>query len=215
MTVVTVVLAAGRGRRMGGPKALLAWPAADPAEGGDKSIPLACAHALARLGAESARVIIVTRSDIAEQLQRHRSGAVAAVELVVSLAADALGPAGSIAAAARHLHQLDLTEPIVLLTPVDCPPATPATVAALLEPLSSDSRLLAVRPQFAGRRGHPVALRWQLLQRYLDGPPQPLRDVLRSLAERTCSVEVDDPQVLQDLDTQQQLGRTPRFFGPL
>ena len=209
MNVVSVVLAAGRGRRLGGPKALLAW-AVDGSE-----VPLAWAHAQARLAADSQRVLIVTRADIASQLQRHAPGPSDAVDLVISSAADALGPAGSIAAAAQHMAQLQLTEPVAVLTPVDCPPATFATVAALLAPLSSDSTLLAVRPQHGGRRGHPVALRWPLLQRYLQGPPLPLRDVLRALPDRSCSVEVADPQVLLDLDTEEQLGRALRFFGSL
>src|SRR5262245_22162403 len=56
--VITVVLAAGKGERLGGPKALLAWPSPDRA-GSDH--PLAIAHADARLAAESERVLIVTR----------------------------------------------------------------------------------------------------------------------------------------------------------
>jgi CTP:molybdopterin cytidylyltransferase MocA len=173
----------------------LAWPSA----GGE--VPLAAAHVAAR--AESERVLVVVRDDVARILARHlpERG-----ELVVSRADDALGPAGSIAAAAPRVDE----DAIALVTPVDCPPASDGVVRALLDAMG-EAGALAARPCHAGRRGHPVALAGSVLARYRD-EALPLRAVLAALGARVRDVEVDDPAVLDDLDTPADLGRAPRFF---
>ncbi|XYH94417.1 NTP transferase domain-containing protein [Sorangium sp. So ce1128] len=211
MKVITIVLAAGAGKRLGGPKALLAWPAA--MKGGPER-PLAIAHAEARLAAESARVLVVVRSSVFHALLAHvRPG----VDLVSWTAPDDLGPAGSLAVAAPRIGDADA----VVVTPVDVPPASAATVARLLARLdasaSSAAPPLAVRPRHLGRGGHPVVLRAEALQRYLEADPPPLRDHLRALGDRCVDEEVDDPGVLHDLnvpvDVIRVLGGPPRFLA--
>ncbi|WP_437660271.1 NTP transferase domain-containing protein [Sorangium sp. So ce1182] len=211
MKVITIVLAAGAGKRLGGPKALLAWPAATK---GGAERPLAIAHAEARLEAESARVLVVVRSSVFHALLAHvRPG----VDLVSWTAPDDLGPAGSLAVAAPRIGDADA----VVVTPVDVPPASSATVARLLARLdagaSSAAPPLAVRPRHLGRGGHPVVLRAEALQRYLEADPPPLRDHLRALGNRCVDEEVDDPGVLHDLnvpvDVIRVLGGPPRFLA--
>jgi CTP:molybdopterin cytidylyltransferase MocA len=206
MRVVTVVLAAGRGRRLGGPKALLAWPSSTG------PMPLAWAHARARLGAESERVLVVTRADVASRLARldPPTGA----ELVVSDEADALGPAGSLAAAARRLGDGLGDGARVLVTPVDCPPASATTVAHLLA--ASAAGKVAARPRHRGRGGHPVALAaaW-LWHRYGADERVPLREELRALGAALCEVAVDDPLVAVDLDTVADLAALAALGVPL
>jgi CTP:molybdopterin cytidylyltransferase MocA len=204
--VLTIVLAAGAGRRMGGSKALLLYR---EASGPDR--PLALAHACCRLDAESSRVVVVTRADVAAVLAPHApEGAL----LVVSEAPDELGPAGSLAAATPHLG----SEPLVLVTPVDLPPARPALVQRLLSALlDSAARIDAVKPRFAGRGGHPVLVRRSVLTPYERAasalrPPPPLRDVLRSLGVRSIGMDVDDPAALIDWDVSAELGRPAAFF---
>ncbi|AUX45703.1 hypothetical protein SOCE26_071990 [Sorangium cellulosum] len=210
--VITIVLAAGAGRRLGGPKALLAWPAATK---GGAERPLAVAHAEARLSAESARVLVVVRSAIFHALLAHvRPG----IDLVSWTAPDDLGPAGSLAVAAPRIGDADA----VLVTPVDVPPASAATVAQLLARLdaggaSTGAPPLAVRPRHLGRGGHPVVLRAEGLQRYLEPDPPPLRDHLKALGDRCVDEEVEDPGVLLDLnvplDVIRVLGGPPRFLA--
>jgi CTP:molybdopterin cytidylyltransferase MocA len=203
--VATVVLAAGAGKRIGGPKALLAWPG--PQTG--QPVPLAIAHAEARLGAESGRVLVVTRKPIVASLLGYvRPG----VDLLASDAADDLGPAGSLAFAFPRLGEAS----VIVVTPVDTPPARPETVARLLDALAADPEILAARPVCRGRAGHPVALRHAALARYAAPAPPTLRDHLQALGPACAGVDVTDPTVLIDLNTPADvmgtLGALPRFF---
>ena len=121
--VVAIVLAAGIGARLGGPKALLR---VGPGEG----MPLVEAQCRDRLEAESARAIAVVRADVAALVgDRLRA---AGAEVVVSCAADGDGPAGSLAAAAAYLADEAIRAAIV--TPVDVR-VRAATVRALVDAL--------------------------------------------------------------------------------
>lgn len=204
-----IVLAAGLGSRLGGPKALLAF-------GDPPGRPLAVAHAQARR-ADCDRVWIVVRAAVAEVLGPLVSELEVPTELLVSTAPDEEGPAGSIATAVerwRRRGAAGAQEP-VLITPVDVVPAIEATVAALLRACTDD--VDAVKPRSAGRGGHPVLVRWASLAGAPNAPPVPLRDVLRSLGPRCREVEIDDPRVLSDLDTtadvERWTGGPPRFWG--
>ncbi len=202
--VVTVVLAAGSGKRLGGPKALLVWPGPRGEER-----PLAIAHAEERLAAESRRVLVVTRKPTMMSLLSFvRPG----IDLLASDAADDLGPAGSLAFAVPRLGDAE----IAIVTPVDTPPAKAETVARLLGALAENPALLAVRPISHGRAGHPVAIRRAALARYAEPAPPPLRDHLHALGPACGGVDVADPAVLIDLDTPADvmgnLGALPRFF---
>jgi CTP:molybdopterin cytidylyltransferase MocA len=105
---------------------------------------------------------------------------------------------------------------IVVVTPVDTPPAKAETVRALVAALEANPALLAVRPTYLGRGGHPVVLRRAALARYAEPAPPTLREHLRALGNACASVDVDDAAILLDLDTpadvQSALGAPPRFF---
>ncbi|MFO0758744.1 MAG: NTP transferase domain-containing protein [Byssovorax sp.] len=221
--VVTVILAAGAGKRVGGPKALLAWPTVLPDDLGGppshpnarekpkgKDRPLAIAHAEQRIGAESKQALIVTRGAYIPALLAYvRPG----IDLIASDAADELGPAGSLACA---LPRLPRGADRIIVTPVDAIPARTATVARLLLRLATDPKLLAVRPVYKGRGGHPVVLRPEALAPYKNPKPPPLRDHLRALGDRCADQDVNDPTVLLDLDTPADvmgvLHELPRFL---
>ena len=208
--VVAIVLAAGQGSRLGGPKALLVVGS------GAAEMPLIEAQCRDRLAAESRRALAVVRPDVAPLVEERLRAA--AAEVVVSRAPDALGPAGSLAAAAAHLATD--TARAVVVTPVDVR-VDAATVAALVAALDAGPALAAV-PRFGARRGHPVALRPSALARYAEPEPPPLRDHLRALGDRVVTVDVTDPHVLEDLDHPHQIDllaritggvAPPRFFG--
>lgn len=203
---VGIILAAGKGERLGGPKALLAWPSG----AGQPPRPLAIAHAEALLAAGCGRALIVARSQVVKALLSHvRPG----IDLVASTAAEALGPAGSLGVAAGRLGGAA----IAVVTPVDAAPARAATVGQLLSRLTSgEPAPLAVRPRHNGRGGHPVALRAEALERYLEPNPPPLRDHLRALGNRVADEDVPDASVLVDLDKAidvlRATGAPPRFL---
>lgn len=202
----TVVLAAGRGRRLGGPKALLCWPLLPQ----KWIVPLAAAHVEARH--ESERVVVVTRADLADvlyEVARTTFAPPGKGRLVVSTADDALGPAGSLGAAVIA----GLPGDVVLVTPVDCPPASGKTVMALLDALEGEPGAIAAKPRFEGRGGHPVAIRAAALDRYRDPDPPPLRDHLRSLGDRVLSVPVGDATVRIDIDEPADFERWARRHG--
>jgi len=207
MSTVTILLAAGKGMRLGGPKALLVFPGAP----GARPLPLAIAHAEARLAAESSRVVVVARKPIVQALIAFvRPG----LDLVVSDAAEELGPAGSIATAVTRLDADDR----VIVCPVDTLPARAATVAALLAGLGeAGAPPLATRPRHGGRTGHPIAIQAKALDRYRSPTPPPLRDHLHGLGDAVRDIDVDDPDVLVDIDTPADAMRRLRapltFFG--
>lgn len=209
---VAVVLAAGKGERLGGPKALLAWPAAKGAPAGAPTErPLAIAHAEARLAAECGRVLVIVRKPVFAVLLRY---VLPGIDLIVSSAPDDLGPAGSLAVAAARLAG----EEELIITPVDVPPARADTVAHLRARLcAGDPAPLAIRPRYDRRGGHPVVMRAEALARYGEPAPPPLREHLRSLGARTVDEDVNDASVLLDLNTPVDViratGAPPRFIA--
>ena len=236
--VIAIVLAAGQGARLGGPKALLlVRPPVSPRE-----MPLIEAQCVELLGSGSARALAVVRPDVAALTGEGLRAAGA--EVVVSRALDALGPAGSLAAAAACLlpggappvaraggsppsttpgrggraerdRGWASSDTIFLVTPVDVRAGAGTAgrlAAALLAPSGDPSALVAV-PRHSGRRGHPVALRAEALARYLEPDPPPLRDHLRALGDRVIAVDVDDPLILEDLDFAHQTEALLRLTG--
>jgi CTP:molybdopterin cytidylyltransferase MocA len=194
-----VVLASGQGTRMGGPKALLLYNGATP---------LAVAHVRA-LRAQGVQAVVVTRACMARALLRFDP----TVHVVVSEAAEEQGPAGSIAALvrARVLDEYDGA----LLSPVDLVPSRASTIRALVDALRRGAD--AACPCYAGRGGHPVAIRTDaLLKAYETEPPPTLRDVLAGMGPTRVFVSVDDPDVRTNLDTPDawlaRTGRSPSFW---
>jgi len=85
----------------------------------------------------------------------------------------------------------------VLLTLVDHPAVSPATIDALL---GGTSPVLRV-PRHGGRRGHPIWFSRSLAPEFLSlGEHGAARDVVRAHAAETEFLDVDDPGILADID---------------
>lgn len=152
---VAVVLAAGAGRRIGGPKALL---------------PIAgttfLAHVARSLDRPGVAAVVAVVGHGARRI-RAAAGVPGHVALIENARPDD-GMLGSVllglaAAEARGADAL-------LLHPVDHPFASPATVDAVLEALA-EGAVIAV-PSYGGRRGHPggfARAAWAALRR---APPE-------------------------------------------
>lgn len=198
--ITVLVLGAGKGERLGGPKALLMID--------DR--PLAALHAERRPA--NAEVVLVLRAEVARVL-----GPIPGAVVVESTERDELGPAGSIHAAVRA-GVLDRSD-LILITPVDVPPAPPERVAPLLDALSDPAR----SPYDAARweHGHPIAIRGEVLRRRYHGETPILRDVLRDLGDRCARLASPDApspdEAGADLDTPEDVlrrtGARPRFYG--
>ncbi|MBX3204497.1 MAG: NTP transferase domain-containing protein [Labilithrix sp.] len=205
-----VVLAAGSGRRMGGPKALLRLGGRTLLERHLERLHEAgCADLLA--------VVRPADADAASAVARELG---CAVEIV---AAATPSQAASLVAALRRVALA--ADDVVAITPVDLLPPRVDTVRALaarLEgPFASSERVLAATPSFRGEGGHPALVRAAALAPYLRGETPPLREVLAALGPRRARLEVDDPSVTGDLDEPADLvagagraGRRPRAPAP-
>jgi len=173
--IAAVVLAAGRGRRAGGPKASLRIGAATFL---DRAFSL-----MARPGVD--RVVVVLGHDAA-RVRAEAMLPAAAVVVVNEAYAD--GMLGSV------LSGLDAAEAdgadAVLLHPVDHPLVEGATVDRVVEALRAGA-VVAV-PSHGGRRGHPGGFAREAWAALRSAPPsQGARSVLASHPEWIVHVEGD------------------------
>lgn len=96
-------------------------------------------------------------------------------------------------------------DPLVVL-PGDMPFVRGETVAALLDVYARERAI--VSPRRAGKRGHPVILPPDLAAEILSAEATSnLHVVLRRHPDRRSDVDVDDPGVLRDVDTVEDLRR--------
>ncbi len=177
--VFGIILAAGAGRRMGGPKAGLVVAGRSLLE-----------HHAARLRGVTDHVLAVVRA---------RQDAIAVAQIEVHT----LDPAGSLALA---VQALDRTHPardtdVVVITPVDMMPPASSTLSRLIAAASGAS---AVTPRHDGASGHPIVVRRPVLDVYRTSAPR-LRDVLSGV--HRLRLDVEDPCVLGDFDTPADLPR--------
>ncbi len=198
-----LIIASGRGQRMGGPKALLDYHGRTFAE----------QHVRLR-SVDCQQVVVVSRALVATRLKPMLEPTFPQARVVKSSAPGPWGPAGSIAAAVRA--GLLTSNRWVLICPVDLIPTKASTVARLYHALTSS--VAAVRPRFQGRGGHPVIVHTELvINAFLPFPPPTLRDVLRSSDPPCVDVDVTDENVRIDLDTpkeyQERMGHPLRFIS--
>lgn len=189
-----VILAAGASSRMGRDKALLPWPP------GSQSGTLLSAAILA-LRPFANRVIVVagknqeTLAPIAEEL-----GA-----MVVRNPAPERGQFSSL--------QVGLSEALgcgydaAMMTPVDCPPLSAASLEALRAAFEQARArgAWAVAPENNGRHGHPLFASRELIEAFLNAPATSnAREVKRAHAERFEYLTVPDPLLTADLNTPEE-----------
>jgi molybdenum cofactor cytidylyltransferase len=192
-----VVLAAGRSERFGAGRHKLAQPL------GASSL---LAQTLARAIASHLRTVVVTTAAFVDVAR----SSVAARDVVVlpDVGSDgnaSLGMGTSIAAGVRASP--DSAGWLVL--PGDMPLVRPATLLAVARALDHHAVAYA---QYGGRRGHPVGFAAELYPELteLSGDEGARRIIARYPA---FAVDLDDPGILVDIDTEGDLDALRRSFA--
>lgn len=189
---IGVLLAAGRGRRMGRTKQLLSWRSAV----GDKPLVAAAYDAVHPI-CDAMVVVVAHEADavVAALGERpfHRVDSDADAPMFESMRA------GFAAAAA-----IDASA-VIVLQPGDHPEVAPET----LDVLTNQSRLCpqqAIIPTYGGRGGHPVLIPPCVAAVLVHADaPAGLGEFWRTHADLCVRIAVDDPTTVRDLDTPRDL----------
>ena len=185
MTTVGLVLAAGAGRRMGGPKALVRLT-----DGG----PTLVETAVARVVAGAATAWSSWWAPPVTPSRRSSTG----VEVVHAPDWDE-GMGASLRAGLAHLERGD--DDLALVTLVDLPDVTAEVVQRVVAAARPDGRAALARAAYGGVPGHPVAIgrdHWAAVVTTARGD-RGARDHLRATPHRL--VECGDLATGRDLDT--------------
>ena len=183
--IAAIILAAGASKRMGEPKALLRFRGTTFLE----------TVLQASQAAAIERRIVVLGPDADKVLRGMDLSGVRTIRNPNP----ATGPIGSIKLAISEI----LNHPVeaVVVWHVDRPHVTVATVQALLDRFASRDAAIVV-PEYCGRRGHPVLFGREVFPELLDASaPEGARTVVHADPSRVAVVPVDDPAVVQDVDT--------------
>jgi molybdenum cofactor cytidylyltransferase len=192
-----LVISAGASRRFAGePKALL--PVGDEPAGARivrNALAAGCAEVIAVLGWEPKRLRKMFEKAGASILENKEWEE---------------GRTGSIQHGLREVD--DGSE--VLLWPVDHPFAAAESAETLFRMAATDEMGLWFIPVYDGHGGHPVLLRPAVFPRILDlAPGAPLRSLLPSLGVQVTRVAVDDPGVIEAVDTPESYQRFHQRWG--
>jgi len=178
-SVAGLILAAGESRRMGFPKALLAYREETFLDRLAGLFAARCSPVIVVLGAEAERI---------------RAGGHSPATFVVNPD----WARGQTTSMQCGLRAIPPHADGVLFTLVDHPAVRPATIDDLLA--GPRAALLRV-PRYHGRRGHPIWFSRELIPEFLALPVSgAARDVVHGHAAQTEFLDVDDPGILADID---------------
>lgn len=179
-----VVLAAGRSQRMGSPKALL---------------PFGTSTFLGTILENLAGIDFAWRAVV--------SSAELAPELPVPAIVNPDPKRGQISSLQTALRHGAGDHPWLMVVLVDLPAVRPETYAALVQATGQAGAIWV--PSHAGRRGHPVIFSLDCYADLLQAGDA--REVVAKHRLRRVEVEVDDPGILRDFDTPEDLKRWKTF----
>jgi molybdenum cofactor cytidylyltransferase len=133
--------------------------------------------------------------------------------LLVENPAPETGPIASLRAALKALQPIQPSA--ALVWPVDLPHVRVSTVERVLEAYRR-TEPLAVVPTFGDRRGHPVIWGSALFGELLESPAatrEGARAVLRAHDKEILSISVDDPAVIDAINTPDDYERLVREWN--
>lgn len=197
MRIAGLILAGGASQRMGQPKALLEFE-------GQTFVGIGVAL-LAQAGC--APVLVVDGA--------HRLSPLAGAELVHNLAWQT-GPLSSLQCGLTRALELEPQLDALVVHHVERPRVQTQTVRALVARARAEPECVW-QPSFAGRSGHPLVWPRALFEALVELDParDSARTILRGPASaRRRKLEVDDPGVLDNIDTPEQLAALRRRQEP-
>jgi CTP:molybdopterin cytidylyltransferase MocA len=194
--ICAIILAAGASSRMGFDKAILPWPAPPPGNEWSNGTILS-AEILALKPFSEAVIVVAGRNGHILFPIAARHGASIAVN-----PDPGRGQFSSMQIGLRAV--LDCGCDAAMITPVDCPPLSAASLSLLSKTFASalPRGKWAVAPQSAGKRGHPLLMNRELIEAFLAAPvTSNAREVKRVHEERFEYVPVPDPFLSADMNT--------------
>jgi molybdenum cofactor cytidylyltransferase len=210
LRICAVILAAGASSRMGTDKALLPWPPAQPGHPPGKDTLLSATIAALQPFVEA---ILVVAGANAERLAP--IAASFGASLVVNPAPER-GQFSSLQIGVRAA--LDRGSDAAIITPVDCPPLSAASLQALRAAfaLALERGQWAVAPVHDGKHGHPLLAGRPLIEAFLHAPASSnVRKVKSACVDRFQYVPVPDPLLTADMNTPEQYAATAaQIFSP-
>jgi CTP:molybdopterin cytidylyltransferase MocA len=194
--ISAILLAAGESARMGRPKALLPWA--------DSTLIEYQIRELLAAGVEHVAVVLGHQADLVRT-------AVPREAYVVVNEAYRAGRASSLRAGAASLP--DRANPILILN-VDQPRSHDLLGQLLAE--HAEVRTLATVPAYGERRGHPIIVSGALLPelRQASEAELGLRGVLAAHEDELREVDLGTPEVLLDINTEDDYRRARAGPGP-
>lgn len=194
-----LVLAAGDSTRMGIDKALLPWPPPSPGETGSSHHTLLSAALVAFEPLTRHNFVVAGRNADAIATLVGACGA-----YLVRNPSPENGQFSSLQIGLRDL--LDRGCDAAIITPVDCPPLSLASLerlhCAFLGALTAG--FWAVAPEHDGKHGHPLLASRDLIDAFLNAPiTGNAREILHAHASRVIYVPVPEPLAKAGLNTPQ------------
>jgi molybdenum cofactor cytidylyltransferase len=185
---IGLILAAGRGRRMGRTKQLMPWRNA----GGEKPL-VAAAYDAIRPICDDMIVVLGHDADAAAAALGARS--------FQRADSDADAPMFESIRAGLTIAQTIDPNALVVLQPGDHPEVSQTTLNTLTT-RSLQRPAKAIIPEYVGRGGHPILIPPQVAARLLAlNCPEGLGQFWADHPELCRRVPVDDPSILRDIDT--------------
>jgi molybdenum cofactor cytidylyltransferase len=192
-----VILAAGESTRMGSDKALLPWPPSlsrQPARS-NQTFLSAAINALSQY-TDMVMVVAGTNEPTLAPVV-YANGA-----FLVRNPNPARGQFSSLQVGLQEV--LSHGRDAAMVTLVDRPPAQAGTIKKLREAFDNAATRSkwAVVPEYAGKHGHPIVLRREMIEKFLRAPATATaREIEHEHQDRVEYIAVDDPFVTLNVDT--------------